>query len=524
MSESFPFYHRVLSVGILLTTAGLVPVSVSAQEDRRPDLVVAMEDLPEVFDSLDPVTGKASGYRVLYNVFDHLLDFDYAGDFSIIPGIARDWRRIDDTTLEFDIRDDVVFHDGTVMTVADIAFSLGPERMLNEDAPGYVNKMEFVPSLAGVEIVDEDTVRLITDTPSPVIVTQLASWGAPIISQAAYQRAGSWEAWLQAPVGTGPYRLAEYRPDELIRLEAHDAYWGGRPPARSVTFRLVPEEAARVAGLIAGDYDIISNVAMDQVGTIDAADGVQVVGGDTPAIRGVYFDSENNPQLADPRVRRAMSLAIDRDLLVETLWDGRVSVPNGLQTPVFGDLYISDHEPPRYDPDAARALLAETNYDGEVIPFRIVGSDGYAGEFDTSQVLVQMWRDVGINVDLQLVQNWPQVWERPGTGMRGSVDSAFYPDPVSQLWRRHGVNGWTQVSGWWRNDEFNALGQILSNSLDLEARRAAFARMLQIFDHEDPPAAIFHTYPTFYGKREDLDGQAYMVPQMDFRGRNLSFE
>ena len=191
------------------------------------------------------------------------------------------------------------------MTVEDIAFSLGPERMLNEDAPGYVNKMEFVPSLAGVEIVDEDTIRLITDRPSPVVAIQLASWGAPIISQAAYERAGSWEAWLQAPVGTGPYRLAAYRPDEFIRLEAHDAYWGGRPLVRSITFRLVPEEAARVAG----DYDIISNVAMDQVGAIDAADGGHVVGGDTPAIRGVYFDSENNPQLADPRVRRAMTPA-----------------------------------------------------------------------------------------------------------------------------------------------------------------------------------------------------------------------
>ena len=506
-------------VALALAMAGPAP----AQQDERPDLVVAVEDMPSLFDPLDPATGASSNYRVLYSLFDHLLDFDYAGDFSLIPAIATDWRRIDETTLEFDIRDDVVFHDGTVMTVEDVAFSLGPDRMLDEDAPGYEHKMEFVPSLAGVEIMDEDTIRLTTDAPSPVIVTQLASWGAPIVSQAAYEQAGSWEAWVQAPVGTGPFRLAEFRPDELIRLEAHDDYWGGPPPVRSVTFRLVPEEAARVAGLIAGDYDIITTVSVDQIGTIEAADGVRIVGGDTPSIRGVYFDSETNPQLADPRVRRAMSLAIDRDLLVETLWGGRVSVPNGMQTQVFGDLYVAEHEALRYDPDAARALLAEAGYGGEAIPFRMVGAGYYPAEFDTAQVLVQMWRDVGIAVDLQLVENWSQVGERPGTGMRNFNDSMLYPDPVSQLWRRHGVGGWTQANGWWHNEEFNELGQVLLNSLDQAARRDAFARMLEIFDHEDPPGTIIHTFPAFYGKRDDLNWQPYVVDQMDFRSRNLSF-
>ena len=512
-----------MQAGVAVAALALVGPAL-ADDDLRPDLIVAVEDMPSLFDPLDPLTGASSNYRVLYSLYDHLLDFDYAGDFSLIPAIATDWRRIDDTTLEFDIRDDVLFHDGTAMTVADIAFSLGPDRMLNEDAPGYEHKTEFVPSLSGVEIVDEDTIRLITDTPSPVIFTQLASWGAPIVSQAAYEQAGSWEAWVQAPVGTGPYRLAEYRPDELIRLEAHDAYWGGQPPARSVTFRLVPEEAARVAGLIAGDYDIITTVSVDQVATIEAAAGVEVVGGDTPSIRGVYFDSETNPQLADPRVRRALSLAIDRELLVETLWGGRVSVPRGLQTPVFGDLYVAEHEPPRYDPDTARALLAEAGYDGGAIPLRMVGPDYYPAEFDTAQALVQMWRDVGVTVDLNLVENWSQVGERPGTGMRNSNDSMLYPDPVSQLWRRHGAGGWTQANGWWRNEEFNELGEVLLNSLDRDARRQAFARMLQIFDHEDPPATAIHTFPAFYGRRADLHWQPYVVDQMDFRARNLSVD
>ena len=523
MRRKRPLGHRVLAACVgVAAVAALSPVL--AQEDGRPDLVVAMEDLRAVFDPVDAWTGTTSSIRVLYSVHDHLLDLDYAGDTSIIPGIATDWRRIDDTTLEFDIRDDVVFHDGTAMTVEDVAFSLGPERILNEDAPGYEHKMEFVPSLAGVEIVDRDTIRLTTDSPSPVIFTQLASWGAPIVSRAAYEQAGSWEDWVQAPVGTGPYRVTEFRPDEFVRLDAHDDYWRGRPPARSITFRLVPEQAARIAGLVAGDFDIITNVSFDQVETIEAIEGVDVVGGETAAIRGVYFNSQVNPQLADPRVRRALSLAIDRDLMVETLWDGWVSVPNGLQTQAFGALYIAEHEAPRYDPEAARALLAETDYAGEAIPYCMVSAEAYPAEFDTSQVLVQMWRDVGVNVDLQLVENWMQMREPPCTGIRNSGDSMFYPDPVSQLWRRFGPSGWIQQQGWWNNQEFDALGQVLVNSLDQQARRDAVARMLEIFDGEDPPATVIHTYPAFYGKREDLNWRPYLVPQMDFRGRNLSFE
>ena len=502
---------------LALAAAGPAP----AQDDERPHLVVAMEDFPPLFEPLEPNSRRTSGWRIMYNIYDGLLDFDYLRDFEIVPAIATDWQRVSDTEIEMTIREDVVFHDGSIMTVEDVAFSLGAERMLEPDAPGFAQKQEYLPALAGVEVVDHRTIRLITDEPSPVILSQLANWGSQIVSEAAYRAAGSWEAWGVAPVGTGPYRLAEFRPDELVRLEAHDAYWGGPPPAASITFRLVPEEAARVAGLVAGDFDLITNVSFDQVETIEAADGVDIIGGETSALRGVYFDSETNPLLADPRMRLAMSHAIDRDLLAETLWGGRVSVPNGPQTPAFGDMYVAEHQTTRFDPDRARALVEETDYAGDVIPLRMVTGDTYPAEFVTAQALVDMWRAVGINVQIELVESWPQVSQRPGTGLRNSGDEMMYPDPVAQMWRRHGANGWTQVNGWWSNEEFNALGEVLLTSLDQAERRRAFARMLEIFDHEDPPATMIHTGAVFYGISSALDWSPYPHPRTDFRARNL---
>ena len=502
--------------------AAMAPNDAVAQDDNRPHIVVAMEDFPPLFEPLEPNSRRTSGWRIMYNIFDGLLDFDFNRDFEIIPGIATEWARVSDTEIDMTIRDGVVFHDGTTMTVEDVAFSLGDERMLNPDAPGFQQKGEYLPSLTGVEIIDDRTIRITTDGPSPVVISQLANWGSQIVSEDAYRAAASWDDWGTAPIGTGPYRLAEFRPDELVRLEAHDSYWGGRPPVASITFRLVPEEATRIAGLVAGDFDIITNVSFDQIDTIEAAEGVEIVGGNTPSLRGVYFDSETNPQLADPRVRVAMSHAIDRQLIVDTLWGGRVSIPNGPQTRAFGDMYIEEHVTPAYDPDRARTLLDETSYDGEVIPLRMVAGDTYPGEFTTAQVLVEMWRAVGINVEIELVENWPQVSQRPGTGLRNSGDEMMYPDPVAQMWRRHGTNGWTHVNGWWSNEEFNELGDVLLTSLDEDERRRAFARMLMIFDYEDPPSAVFHTGALFYGLSSALEWAPYPHPRTDFRARNLA--
>lgn len=514
----------ILSLGASCLLAVSLPAPSLAEEDDRPHFVVAMENFPPMLEMLEPSTRRTSGFRLAYSIYDGLLDLDYLNNHSVIAGLATDWERISDTEIELTIREDVYFHDGTKMTVEDIAFSLGPERATNEDAPGHAQLREYMPGFKEIVIVDDNTIRVVTEEPSPVIISQLAAFGSQIISEDAYRAAGSWEEWAMTPVATGPYKVVEYRPDELIRLDAHDQYWGGRPPAASVTFVLVTEESARVAGLFAGDFDLITNVSFDQIAQIEAAEGVEIVGGDTRMIRGVYFDSQTNPHLADPRLRRALALAIDRELIVETLWDNRVTIPNGPQTPAFGDMYIAEHQAPRYDPEQARALVAETDYDGEPIPLRMISSEGYAGEFATAQVLVEMWRQIGVNVELELMENWAQIANVPGRGIRNSGDSMLYPDPTAQFWRRFGTDGWVQRNGWWTNEEFNELGQVLIGSLNIDERRAAFARMLEIFDHEDPPATIFHTGAEFYGKRTDFQWTAYPDVRTDFRAHNLSFD
>ena len=189
----------------------------------------------------------------------------------------------------------------------DVAFTFGPERILDPKSPGYVPSRPFLGTIEKVEVIGPLKVRVTTKQPGPLIGRRLAGWGAQIISKRAFQAAGSWNAWGRAPVGTGPYKVKQLKCGESITLVAHDDYWGGRPPAASVKFLIVPEIAARMAGLAAGDYDLITEVPPDQFKTIEADGKFEVVGGPILNRRVLLYD-KFNPQLADVHVRRALRL------------------------------------------------------------------------------------------------------------------------------------------------------------------------------------------------------------------------
>jgi peptide/nickel transport system substrate-binding protein len=290
-----------------------------------------------------------------------------------------------------------------------------------------------------------------------------------------------------------------------LQLEAHDAYWGGTPPLASLEFRAVPELSARIAGLFAGDYDICNDVSPDSIAQITRRPGFNVVGGPSTLTRLVNMDVLGNPQLQDVWLRRALSLAVDRSLLVETLWAGRATVPNGLQSPSFGNVYDPERAVPRHDAALAREVLRHSSYRGEPIPFRTLGNN-YVAELATVQTLIEMWRSVGINVVAETIESWPNLYRRPGAGLYNYASGAIFPDPISDLWRVYGEPSLVQrVEQTWRNEEFNRLGQQLDAELDPAVRRRAFQRMLDIFDWEDPPAILLHRYSLFYGIRPGLE-------------------
>jgi peptide/nickel transport system substrate-binding protein len=523
----------MLASGIIFLAAVM---TVSAQTDTRPVLRIGVQQLTTT-GKLEAV-GEYSNValRGFYSFLEPLIDYQRQDPKTpVAPGLAVSWKRIDERTVELRLRPGVIFHNGDEMAAEDVAFSFGPERMFGmgtanatgetrEPPAAAVSSIRSLwPALERVEVIDRYTIRFVNKAPDPTMEGRLSRIGSEIISKRAFLEAPNWNAWARKPVGTGPYKVSEFSNDNILVLDAHDAYWGGKPPVRQIRWVVVPEVASRVSGLLSGQYDFITDVPPDQAKAINADPRFEVVGGPVNNHRILNFD-KNHPALKDARVRQAMTHAIDRKLIADTLFDGRVDVPKGLQWPFYGAFYDQEWQNPAFDLAKAKRLLAEAGYKGEPIQYRALGYNYYTNQVPVSQVVAEMWRAAGLNVQIETRENWTQVLEKsPGRGIRDWSNSAPYNDPVASMVSQHCPRGQQQQIGEWANEEFNNLCTVLESSGDTAARQAAFRRMLQIIEVEDPGYILLYQTTLLYAKRKDIAWTFSPLQSMDFRAGNLSF-
>ena len=524
-----------------------------AQTDSRPVVRVAVQQVANS-GTLTPLREQSNvGSRSFPMIYAGLIDLDRQGDLSLKPGLATSWKRIDDFTVELKLRKGVKFHNGDEMTADDVAFTFGPEYMFGSTKPLVVGQVASTiatttnqtpatavklpaatlppevpavarrmwPSLAQVKVIDKYTVRFINLAPDLTLEGRLAR-SSEIISKRAFLEAKDWASWARSPVAAGPFKVKEFKPDNSLVLSAHDAYFGGKPNVKEIRYQVVPEVSGRVNGLLSGEFDFVTDIPPDQIKTIEANPKFEVVGGPVLNHRIIVFD-KNHPQLANPKIRLAMAHAIDRDAIVKSLWGNRTTVPAGLQWEYYGPMFQKNWSVPKYDPTLAARLVKESGYKGEPIPFRVL-NNYYTNQVQTSQVLAEMWRAVGLNVDMQMKENWGQIFETANSarGVRDWSNSAPFNDPVSSIVNQHGPNGQQQQMGEWKNNEFNTLSTLLETSTSMENRKRAFGRMLEIAEREDPAYTVLHRNVVFYGKRKDIQWKWSPTFTMDFRAANLS--
>jgi peptide/nickel transport system substrate-binding protein len=521
-------------------SALLLPRFAVAQADQRPAITVAVQTI-STSNTLEPLREQSNVMtRVVASFLEPLVDLDWVGDLSLRPALAESWRRIDERTLELRLRE-ARFHDGRAVTAEDVAFTFGPQHMWGSAAAAAPAGGMFTSTTAGrgskepppevpaiaklafpgferMEVVDARMVRLVNRTPDVTLEGRLARPAAAIISRAAFEAAEDWLSWARRPVGTGPYRVAEYRPESQLLLEAFDDHWAGRPPLRSIRFVQVPEVAARVNGLRTGEYDFACDLPPDQIEVVRGSPRHEVVGRAIANHRVTAFD-KTHPTLRDARVRRAITHAIDRKSISDGLWAGRAPLPKGMQFEFYGPMMLEDWESPRFDPAEARRLLREAGYRGEAIPYRLL-NNYYTNQVPTSQVLVEGWRQVGLNVQIEMKENWSQILAADGDrAVRDNSNTAFFNDPVGAM-AAFGPSGQQWASGEWRNDEAAAALERLQASTDLQARRAALRRMLEICEREDPAYTVLHGTVNLTGKRKDIAWRPAGSFAMDFTSRN----
>lgn len=498
-----------------------------AQEaDVRPTLKVAVSALP---DGLAPGLNLSNvGNRLLYSVFDQAMKRAYweseDGDgTTLTPALATEWRNVSPTEWEIDFRTDVTFHNGDPVTMEDIAFSYGPERMFGKDR--LVKRgVQYFGVLEAVEVVDEDTVKFTTKQPDPIFPIRFSSPLGVVVPKDYYLEQGI-DGFNLAPIGTGPYKVAEIRPGEMIRLVAHDGYWGGKPPAKEIQFIEVPEQAARITGLITGEIDVTANISPDQKDVLVEADGVDVIASMIDNNRIIALKT-GTPPMDDRNLRQALTYAIDRQAIVSALWGEDSRVPNVLNVPAHGDLYMPERPIVTQDVDEAKRFLAASDYDGEELIFRI--TDGYYTNYlEAAQIMQEMWRAIGINVKIEVRDGGASLLE--GTyHMRNLSNGIQITDVTHPLNNSYGPTSPRTTAEhpgfyWAPPAELLELMAKLDTTMDPDARRAQFIEALEIVEHERPQIELFQAVE-YYGVRDGVNWAPYSFWYMDFGPRNLSFD
>ena len=340
---------------------------------------------------------------VQHHVFEPLLHVDERG--RSIPILAT-WRNPDPLTWEFTLRKGVKFHDGSELTAEDVEFSLERPLTITGSPGGFAT---YVKPIVAKEIVDRYTIRLKTATPHGAVPQDLAE--VMIVSKKIAQRATSADFDSgKAAIGTGPYKLAGFARGSRIELARFDQYWGGKTPWDKVTLTILPSDPVRTAALLSGDLDAIENVPTADLARLKKNPALRLAQAvswrtiflhvdqarDRPP--GVLSKSgkplATNP-LKDPRVRQALSKAINRQAIAERVMEG-LSMPaaNVVSPSMFG--HNPAVKPDAYDPEGAKKLLAEAGYpDGFALTIG-TPNNRYINDEQVAQTVAQLWSRIGI--------------------------------------------------------------------------------------------------------------------------------
>jgi peptide/nickel transport system substrate-binding protein len=334
--------------------------------------------------TLDPhQTTTMSDYNVINHVCDGLVRRDL--DMKIIPDLAESWKTIDSLTHEFKLRRGVKFHNGEPFNAQVVKFNI--ERIFDPKLKSRVKThIEFIDR---VEVVDEYTVRIVTKEPSPIILNQLLT--VSIIPPKYVKEKGD-QYVARNPVGTGPYRFVEWVKDDHIILEAYNDYWRGKPPFDRVIFKPIPEDSTRVAALLTGEVDIITNVPPTEINRLKGAKNVHPI--TIPSVRCMFVKlNTEKPPFNNKWVRQALNYAVDKEAIVDSLFEGKAKILNGqvISPEYFG--YNPALKPYPYDPQKAKELLAKGGY-----------PDGFEVEFDTPSGRYLLDREVSQAIAGQLLR------------------------------------------------------------------------------------------------------------------------
>lgn len=364
---------------------------------------------------------------------------------KLIPGLAEKWEIVEPTKWRFHLRKGVKFHNGSDFTADDVVFSYDRVTSIPNNPGSYAS---YLTNVAKVEKVDDFTIDITTSVPNPLLPEQTN--GILIVSKAAAENhpPADFNSGASA-IGTGPFKYGEFRQGESLKLTRFDGYWGEKPAWESVNFRVMTEAGARTAALESGEVDMIDLVRPSDAARLSQKDGISVAPAKTNRIfflgamandkpSKLVTDNSGKPleknPLSDARVRKAISVALNREAIADRLFGGYAEPASQLATPgTIG--YLDSVKPDVQSLDEAKKLLADAGYsDGFKLAFWCPNLDVYP---QVCQAVAQMVARINIKADVQLM---------PSSTFFGKVNP---PDNEAPLF----LTGWNNLYG----DALNAM-------------------------------------------------------------------
>lgn len=512
---------------ILLSTIAMSIFTAAAQ-----DVKVGLSAEPT---SIDPHYHDAFyNTSVLFNLYDGLITLD--DTMQVQPGLAESWEIVSPTVWRFKLRDGVKFHDGSTFGAEDVIYSIRRIKdghVINSPSPFTT----YVSTISDIRDMGSNVIEIETAGPDPVLLNNLSFVG--IISSPkddikfveADDPIDTWPESLEfnegkLAIGTGPYKFKSFKTGDQLVLEKNADYWGGAPAADTAYLYPMPDNGARTAALISGQVQVIDAVPVADIYRIDENENLGLVSAPSAITIFFMFDQfgEKTPKIEgknpflDQRVRKAFLQAIDRDTILENIMEN-IAEPADQMIPPTMHGYATDYVRPPYDPEAAKALLAEAGYpDGFKMTIN-APNDRYVNDEKTAQAIAQMLARIGVDAAVETfprsvyftnASNFDFSLYMGATGAEtGDASKAL----AAMVHSRDLDNGWGGGNrGRYANPKADALIEEAFKTVDAAQRYAMYAEASKLFAEDVATIPLYHVVGVF-GTSKDVN----FTPRMDQR-------
>ncbi|MER5389171.1 ABC transporter substrate-binding protein [Saccharopolyspora sp. NPDC002686] len=452
-------------------------------------------------DMLDPQRSSSGpDLAVMNQIYETLLDMDTT-THQLKPKLATSWNLVNDTTWRFELRQGVKFTNGEPFNAQAVKYSI--ERILDPKTTSSVSASQ-ISSIAQVNVVDDDTVDIVTKYPNPSLPLRMqpnGGTGRVYIVPPKYFSESDFGTVADKPVGTGPYKLDAWNKGQSVTLSQNPEYWGEKPDVKGATYSFVPESKTRVDALRAGEVDLIERIPVEEVQNVEDADGVHVASSPNGLVYTVLLDMRKAP-FNDPKVREAFVHAVDVKGIVDELLKGH---GRALSVPMSPNVkqYDNSIQPYSFDPAKSKELLKEAGFPDKLTVETKTSEGRYPADKQIYEAMNQQLNQAGFDIKPQKVE-WARLINQMTSGSAGPfyiIGWDFGEEDASKL---DSFIKTTATSSIARLPEYDALSDHANRTTD-EAKNRELWQQAQKVIHDNYAVGAMWQADAMYGLRDGLE-------------------